>query len=624
VGRAGTRGGWTVSDPREPRGLPPEFDPRRGSAGRPGGDPGSRSGDPRGGASGPRGGGYPGQPGGYAGSRGGSAGYPGSRGGPAGQPSARDGYAGSRGGPSGNRPSGNRPSGNRPAGNRLPPDIDPRGRRAGAYSPDGLAGYDVPGGPPPGRPPGGRPGGGPPGGNPRGRHPLLRAVQFAAAFLSVLVLVASGVMWFLYRDFSTRVDRVNAIGATSDDVDGKDMNILLVGSDDRTNATPAELAELSTTDATTNSTDTMILVHIPADGRKATAVSFPRDSWVAIPGCSGEHKLNSAYINGATDCNSTKINPDKGRQKLVQTISELSGVKIDHYVEVDLLGFYRITKAIGGVQVCLNAAQKDPFSGIDLPKGTSTIDGKQAVAFIRQRHNLPRGDLDRIVRQQYFMSAVFRKVTSLGTLTNPIKLKRLLDAIGSSLRMDDSLDPLQLAGQLRGLAAGNVTFSTIPTEGNGFRGNQSVVLVDPSAIRTYFTTVVNPPKPKAAAKPAAPAATTVTVFNGSRKSGLAATASAALVKAGFKAGSGGNADRQDYTRTEIRYGNDGEAQARAVLAAVPTARLVLRTDLSGTGVQLVLGSDFTTLGARSTAPAASASPKAPGDSRTAADTGCIN
>ncbi|HST66438.1 MAG TPA: LCP family protein, partial [Mycobacteriales bacterium] len=468
---------------------------------------------------------------------------------------------------------------------------------------------------------GGGRGGGRPGG-PR-RNPVLRTAQIAAAFLSVLVLVASGIMWFLYRDFTTKVDRVNAIGATSDDVDGKDMNILLVGSDDRTNATPEELKELSTTDAVTNSTDTMILVHIPADGRKATAVSFPRDSWVTIPGCAGQHKLNSAFINGATGCNTTKADPDKGRQKLVETISQLSGVKIDHYVEVDLLGFYRITKAVGGVTVCLNAAQKDAFSGIDLPKGTSTIEGKQAVAFIRQRHGLPRGDLDRIVRQQYFMSAVFRKVTSLGTLTNPIKLKRLLDAIGTSLRMDDSLDPLQLAGQLRGLAAGNVTFTTIPTEGNGRRGGQDVVVVDESAIADFFTTVINPPKPKAAVKAAARGDTTVAVFNGSGRSGLAATASAALVKAGFKASSAGNADRQSYTRTEIRYGDGGEAQARAVLAAIPTAKLVQRSGVDN--VQLVLGSDFSTLGATaSKAPAASSSPKAAGDSRTAADAGCIN
>ena len=311
---------------------------------------------------------------------------------------------------------------------------------------------------------------------------------------------------------------------------------------------------------------------------------------------------------------------------LVQTISDLSGLQIDHYVEVDLLGFYQITKAIGGVQVNLMRPQKDRSPASTCPAGVLTIEGKQALAFVRQRHGLPRGDLDRIVRQQYFISAVFRKVTSLGVLTNPIKLKRLLDAVGTSLRMDNSLDPLQLAGQLRGLAAGNVTFTTIPTEGNGHRDGQDVVLVDESAIATFFSTVIDPPKPKTAAKPAARAATTVAVFNGSGRSGLAATAAAALTKAGFKASTAGNADSQNYTRTEIRYGADGEAQARAVLAVLPSGKLVQRNDVTG-GVQLVLGSDFSALGgsAASKAPAAaSTSPKAAGDSRTAADTGCIN
>ena len=570
-------------------GLPPEFDPRRGQPPRSprGGYPGGGSG---GGAGGSRG-------------NGGSAGYRGGTGDPGGpgRGSARD-----------RRGRGQDPRGGYPGGRGgLPPELDPRG---GSYRPEGLSGYDVP---VTTRSPGRQT-------RPRRNSPLVGFLRVSAAFLSVLVLVASGAMWFLYRDFTTKVDRVDAIGATHDDIDGRDTNILLVGSDDRTNATPAELKELSTTDQVTNSTDTMILVHIPADGRKATAVSFPRDSWVTIPGCSGQHKLNSAYINGATDCGTTKAVPDRGRQKLVETISDLSGLKIDHYVEVDLLGFYRITKAIGGIQVCLNQAQKDPFSGIDLPKGISTIEGKQALAFVRQRHGLPRGDLDRIVRQQYFMSATFRKVTSLGVLTNPIKLKRLLDAIGTSMRMDPGLDPIQLAGQLRGLAAGNVTFTTIPTGGNGVRNGQDVVLVDESTLPQYFRSLVNPPKPKAAAKPAARGDVTVTVFNGSGKSGLAGQAASGLTKAGFKVGGTGNADRQDYNRTEIRYGASGEAGARAVLAVVPSATLVQQNGVSG--VQLVLGSDFTSIGANaaSRAPAATSSPKAPSDSRTAADVGCIN
>jgi LCP family protein required for cell wall assembly len=577
-----------VSTPRDPRGgLPPEFDPRRGSGRPPQGRP--PQGRPPQGRP-PQGPAPQGRP---------PQGYPG-----ADRP-GQGGYGG--GGP------GGRPPGPRGGGPGLPPELDPRGR-AGGYSPYGLGGYDTP---PPDRPPA------PPPGRTRRHSPLVSALRVSGAFLSVLVLVASGILWFLYRDFSTKVDRVDAIGSTVDDVDGKDMNILLVGSDDRTNATPAELQELNTTSQVTNSTDTMILVHIPADGRKATAVSFPRDSWVTIPGC-GQHKLNSAYINGATNCNTAPANADRGRQKLVQTISELSGVHIDHYVEVDLLGFYRISKAVGGVEVCLTKAQKEPDSGIDLPAGKSTIEGKTALAFVRQRKELPRGDLDRIVRQQYFISAMFRKVTSLGVLTNPIKLKRLLDAVGSSMRMDDSLDPLQLAAQLRGLAAGNVTFTTIPTEGIGTRGNgQSVVLVDEAAIPPFFTALINPPKPKAPVKAAAKADTTVTVYNGSGRGGLAATAAGQLKAAGFQVAGTGNADRKDYARSEIRYGADGEAQARAVLAVVPGAKLVQQSGVSG-GVQLVLGRDFTAVGAK--APATTKAPAATpsGSSRTAADAGCIN
>jgi hypothetical protein len=191
--------------------------------------------------------------------------------------------------------------------------------------------------------------------------------------------------------------------------------------------------------------------------------------------------------------------------------------------------------------------------------------------------------------------------------------------------MDDDLDPLQLAGQLRGLAAGNVTFTTIPTQGSGTRNGQSVVLVDESAIPDFFRSVIDPPTPKAPVKPAARGDVTVTVFNGSGRSGLAAQAASGLTRAGFKVGATGNADSQNYTRTEIRYGSGGEAAARAVLAVVPSARLVQRSDVSG-GVQLVLGSDFSSVGASaSKAPAAaSTSPKAPGDSRTAADTSCVN
>ncbi|MFL6131113.1 MAG: LCP family protein, partial [Mycobacteriales bacterium] len=505
----------------------------------------------------------------------------------------------------------------RAAGVGLPPDLDPRGReqRVG---------------------PAGSRGGGPTGWDPYGRsrrrrHPVVAGLRVAAAVLSVLVLVASGLMWFLYRDFTGKVGRVHAIGRTVDDVDGRDQNILLVGSDDRSTATDAELRELSTTRVSTNSTDTMILVHVPADGRKATAISFPRDSYVQIPGY-GRHKLNSAYIDGATDGGRTRADPDRGRQLLVQTVSELSGLHIDHYVEVDLLGFYRITKAVGGVEVCLTKAQKEPDSGIDLPAGKSTIEGKQALSFVRQRKGLPRGDLDRIVRQQYFLGATFRKVTSIGVLTNPIKLKRLLDAVGSSMRMDDDLDPLQLARQVRGLAAGNVEFKTIPTAGIATRDGQSVVLLDEAKLPAFFRSVADPPKAKAPVELVPRDQVTVDVFNGTGRAGLAGSTVAALRAAGFGVGSAGNADRRDYPRTEIRYDPAREAQARTLAAAVSGATLVERSGI-GDRVQLVIGSGFAGVkgsgsagGSAGAAPAA-AEGSAGSDSsptRTAADAGCIN
>ena len=501
---------------------------------------------------------------------------------------------------------GGRRRGARPG---LPPDLDPHGREQRL----------------------GPRGGGPTGPEPylprHRRHPVVAALRVGAAALPVLVLVASGLMWFLYKDFTGNIGRVNAIGRTADDVDGRDQNILLVGSDDRSTASEAELKELSTTRVSSNSTDTMMLVHVPADGRRATAVSFPRDSYVEIPGY-GRHKLNSAYINGATDGGRTEADPDKGRQLLVQTISELSGLHIDHYVEVDLLGFYRITKAVGGVEVCLNRAQKEPDSGINLPAGRSTIEGKQALAFVRQRKGLPRGDLDRIVRQQYFLGATFRKVTSLGVLTNPIKLKRLLDAVGSSLRMDEDLDPLQLARQVRGLAAGNVEFKTIPTAGTGSRDGQSVVLLDEEKLPGFFEAIADPPPAKAAVKLVPRDQVTVDVFNGTGRAGLAGTTASALRAAGFAVGGTDNADRRDYSRTEIRYDPSREAQARTLAAAVSGATLVERAGI-GDSVQLVIGSGFAGVkgsgsgGAASTAPAASGD-SAASPSRTAADVGCIN
>jgi LCP family protein required for cell wall assembly len=468
-------------------------------------------------------------------------------------------------------------------------------------------------------------------------HGAALGARVVAAVLSLLVLVGSGWAWATYRSFSADIKRVNAISkkGSTPNIDGKDQNILIVGNDDRDSASDAELRQLGTTrDGGTYNTDTMMLLHVPADGSKATVISFPRDSYVDIPG-HGKHKLNSAYPDGVRDANGNK---DGGAALLVKTIEGLTGLTVDHFVQVDLLGFFRISNAIGGVDVCLNEAQKEANSGIDLPKGHSVIKGTQALAFVRQRYGLPAGDLDRIKRQQYFLSAVFRKMSSAGTLLNPFKLQNLLKAVTKSLLMDQSLDPLKLAQQMQNLQAGNVKFTTIPTNGTSDTPNDgNVVVVNREAMPDFIDTLIgtDPSAALNSAKAADPSTVTVTVINDANTNGLETTNSKALQQAGFKTQV--PASTSDVmAKTTIRYSAGQESAAKALQLQVPGAVMVRTHDNSG--VTLLLGNNgvqVKSLMSTSQAPTGSSGSQAGSSSAssssssgttvtTAADAGCIN
>jgi LCP family protein required for cell wall assembly len=383
----------------------------------------------------------------------------------------------------------------------------------------------------------------------------------------------------------------------------------------------------------------MMVMHVPANGAKATVFSFPRDSYVAIPG-HGMNKLNSAYpygYNGASGTVAAKRSA--GAQLLVQTIEQLTGLTIDHYVSVDLIGFYRISNAIGGIQVNLCAAQHEANSGINLPAGVSTIQGTQALAFVRQRYGLPDGDLDRIKRQQYFLSAVFRKMTSSGVLLNPFKLQNLLKAVSSSIYTDSGLDPLALANQLQSLTAGNLSFSTIPTDGFANNDAGSVVVVHPTDVQQFVSTVVgltnkttSSPKPSAAKtstpSTVAPGSFTVDVLNGAGVSGAATRNATALTALGFKVGTVGNAAAT--AATVIEYPAGQQAQAATLAAKVSGATAQASSSVSR--VTLILGADgHAVAGAAGSSSSSSAHPAAtsagatPSGVTNAADTGkCIN
>ena len=421
-----------------------------------------------------------------------------------------------------------------------------------------------------------------------------------AGVLTMGLLLSGGYAAYAYNRLASSVTKVDAItGSTSkgDDVDGKAMNILLVGDDHRPdNATPEQLAELSTeSDGGATNTDTMIVLHISADGKDATMISFPRDSYVSIPGV-GKGKLNSAFYYGTLNNGGAA----GGAQLLIKTIEGLSGLSIDHYVRVSLLGFYEIVKQLGPVDVCLNEPAKDTYSGVDLPAGNSQLDAKQALSFVRQRHGLPNGDLDRQVRQQYFLSQEARKILSAGTLLNPVKTTNIIDAIGGSIETDQGLDMLSLAAQLRNLRPAAIKSATIPILGTPtiYVGGSalSIVEVDTAGMPAFVQSLVGQPEAYTAATAADPASVAVTVLNGSGVTGAAGAAGTTLAGRGFQVGAPGSSDTT--ATTMVQYPAGSEAQAKAVVAAVPGAVAVQTPTV--TGITLVLGTDGKTAVAATT------------------------
>jgi LCP family protein required for cell wall assembly len=495
----------------------------------------------------------------------------------------------------------------------LPPRLDPRaGRPRTPSSPGGSGG----------------------GTGRSGLGRLATATRVVAALAAAAVLGTSGWGWYLGEVADSSVNRTDAIPTSGnvDQFDGSAMNMLLVGSDSRAGLSKEMASQLSTGQVAGQNTDTMMLVHVPADGSAASFVSFPRDSWVEIPGY-GEGKLNSAYAvgyNAAAEGATEEQRRAAGAQLLIQTISQLSGVKVDHYAEVDLLGFFKLSNVVGGVEVNLCNAVQEVNSGIDLPAGEQTISGEQALAFVRQRHGLLRGDYDRIVRQQTFIAAMIRKMLAKNVLLDLGKQRDLVAAAADALTVDRSLDLMGLAQQMQSVKPGEINFQTVPIayDGKNTDGIFVTNLVDEQQMHDFFENLTSDPEPADPTKAAEPetverSAVTVDVFNGSGISGLAGTAATALTKAGFGAGTTGNADSPTYTETEIRYAAGDEASANTVLGAVPGASLVESTEVTAGTVHLVIGSDFNGVGQRVDAQPAAESSTAD-KPRTAADTDCIN
>lgn len=465
----------------------------------------------------------------------------------------------------------------------------------------------------------------------RGRRWARNAARSLVAVFSVAVLGAAGVGWAglgsVQRDLTTTdVLVAPPPGLIPEDGDGA-TDILLVGSDSRTDAQgdplPLEVLSLLRTEQSVGrNTDTIILVRVPDSGAAAHAVSIPRDTYLPIPG-HRDDKINAAYgavaaatvrdlrARGVTDTGRIQRDSDlAGRRALLESVQNLTGVQVDHYAEVNLFGFYLLTEAIGGVEVCLNSATSDPGSGADFAAGRQTISGPDALAFVRQRGGLPRGDLDRIVRQQVFMAAVAGKVLSTGTLTDPGRLQALTSATQRSVVLDEGWDLLDVARQMQGIAAGAVEFVTIPVKtvsAHNERG-QSIVTVDSVEVQRFVaglldgtadaattpSTVAPPPSTE---QPAPVTRYTVDVLNGTGTDGLASRVLRELTTtefeiADFKAGETENTAERYGTVIEVAPGQGaaGERVAEALGGDIP-----VQVDpwLAPNRIVVLLGGDYT-------------------------------
>ena len=255
------------------------------------------------------------------------------------------------------------------------------------------------------------------------------------------------------------------------------MNVLVLGSDSRISA-----GDPSDWVAGAQRTDAIMLVHLPADASAAWVMSIPRDSWVEIPG-HGSAKINAAYSYG-------------GPTLLIQTVEQLTQVRIDHFAVADFESFQQVTDALGGVPLTLADDLYDRKGEFMLPAGERVLNGEQALIWVRERYSLLRGDFDRVQRQQAWMRAILTKVRDEGVLSNPVRSVRFLDVVTQSLAVDDGVDlgaMQDMLGRVKDLGSGDLHFLTVPVSGTGRSpdGRQSIVNLNRPAFDALMVAVAN-------------------------------------------------------------------------------------------------------------------------------------
>src|ERR1700733_15281849 len=417
---------------------------------------------------------------------------------------------------------------------------------------------------------------------------------------AAVVLAISGFSYFVVRD-------VSSIGGSQAMVSGPSIgaqNILLMGLESRTdwdgNILPDDVLKALHAGSRQgvengvggNDTNTLILIHIPAGGKKAVGFSIPRDDWITFPTAyDGQSQgkidqpsgLAMAGAQPAAQQQTPNISQDQlaydgneaGRTAAVNTVEQLTGVHIDHFAEVNLDGFYELAKVLGGVEVCLNhPVPYDANSGFYAHKaGLQHLNAAMALAFVRQRDGLSNGDLDRTHRQQAFLDSVMQSLRNEGVLSDLTKIDSLLSIAKQYVITDSGWDLLDFATQMRSLTSGNLIFHTLPIVAYETIDGQDANQVNPAYIKAIVQNTFYPPaasassssspSPKPTVESSADAAkTTVDVYNGGNTPRPAGPGPPALVGQGFKAGVVSNTSA--LATTEVLYGTGASQSASRI------------------------------------------------------------
>ncbi|SEP79780.1 transcriptional attenuator, LytR family [Lentzea xinjiangensis] len=454
---------------------------------------------------------------------------------------------------------------------------------------------------------------------------LMRGAKVSAIAAAAAVFASTGIAWSAMQWADSKFQRIDALGGNSQAVQQAekqlgDENFLLVGSDTRAGAKAGDNVGTQAQEGGARS-DVIMLAHIPADRKRIVVVSLPRDVRVDRPACRSWNPDTGQYAGPLAPEKAVMANSiynDGGPECVANMMTQLSGLKINHFVSIDFNGFREMSTAIGGVEICTPKAIIDDELGVVIDKpGKILLKGDQALQFVRARKVAGDSgtDFDRIKRQQQFLSAMLRQSLSNEVLLSPTKLNNFINALTSST-VGDNIDVaslLELANSMQSLEAGRVSFVTMPhwtDEGPTKSNDDNIERLQDEEVKKLFQTVIDgtplPQEKVAETKPGEqpnapvqqqpgtvidPKEVTIQVLNGDPTNGGAADRTAnALQQKGFQVARRGNSP-ENASKTTIRYAKGNENKAATLKAAVPSAELVEAPEMGG-AILLTLGANF--------------------------------